>query len=49
MKQEDVVRRKEEEAGSINSSTDSVNNHSGSGTITKFVYCLDGTLGEGNV
>jgi hypothetical protein len=55
--QEDVAWRKEvkeeeaggrkQEAGSGNSSTDSV--HSGLDQITKFIYRLDGPLGEGNV
>jgi hypothetical protein len=50
MKQEYFARRKEakeEEAGSGNSSTDSVN--SGSGQVTKFIYCLDWPLREGNL
>jgi hypothetical protein len=47
--QEDIAVRKEvkeEEAVSGNSSTDSVN--SGSGADSQ-IYCLDGSLGEGNV
>jgi hypothetical protein len=54
-KQGDVARRKkvkEEEAGSGNSSTDSVRQcrllNLGLDQITKFIYQLDGSLGEGN-
>jgi hypothetical protein len=46
--QEDVTGRKElEEEGSENSSTDSVT--LGLDQITKFVYRLDGPLGEDNI